>query len=59
MRQAGSDHAGGLIRNNFFHRTSSQPGDVAISVADSPNTQVLNNVRQKKKGRVVIPALQG
>jgi Bacterial Ig domain/Carboxypeptidase regulatory-like domain len=39
----GSDHSGGIIRNNFFFRTSQQSGDVAISLADSPNTQVLNN----------------
>jgi len=40
---SGSDHSGGIIRNNFFYRSSSQPGDVAIQIADSPNTQVLNN----------------
>jgi uncharacterized protein (DUF2147 family) len=40
---SGSDHSGGIIRNNFFYRSSGQPGDVAIQVADSPNTQVLNN----------------
>src|SRR5205085_7820972 len=39
----GFDHSGGIIRNNFFYRSSSQPGDVAIGVADSPNSQVLNN----------------
>jgi len=38
-----SGHTGGVIRNNFFYRSSSQPGDVGIQVADSPNTQVLNN----------------
>src|SRR5256712_6031412 len=37
------DHTGGIIRNNFFYRSSGQPGDVAIHVADSPNTKVLNN----------------
>ena len=40
---SGTDHSGGIIRNNFFHRTSSQDGDNAIGVFDSPNTQVLNN----------------
>jgi hypothetical protein len=39
----GFAHNGGIIRNNFFYRSSSQPGDVGIQVADSPNTQVLNN----------------
>ena len=39
----GHDHTGGIIRNNFIYRASNQPGDVGISVADSPNTQVLNN----------------
>ncbi|OLD56744.1 MAG: hypothetical protein AUI64_01705, partial [Acidobacteria bacterium 13_1_40CM_2_64_6] len=37
------DHTGGIIRNNFFYRSSTQPGDVGIGVTDSPNTQVLNN----------------
>ena len=40
---AGFAHVGGIIRNNFFYRSSSQPGDVGIQVADSPNTQVLHN----------------
>jgi hypothetical protein len=39
----GLGHSGGIIRNNFFHRSSGQPGDVAIQLSDSPNTQVLNN----------------
>jgi hypothetical protein len=34
---------GGLVRNNFIYRASNVPGDVAIGVADSPNTRVLNN----------------
>jgi hypothetical protein len=42
-RDGGMDHLGGVIRNNFFFRASNQPGDVAIHVADSPNTHVLNN----------------
>ena len=37
------EHDGGIIRNNFFFRSSAQPGDVAIYVGNSPNTQVLNN----------------
>jgi len=39
----GFDHVGGIIRNNLFLRSSEQPGDVAIMVADSPGTEVLNN----------------
>jgi len=42
-RDDGTDHSGGVIRNNFFFRAGNQPGDVGIEVADSPNTQVLNN----------------
>jgi hypothetical protein len=42
-KPGGFDHNGGTIRNNFIFRSSSQPGDVAISLADSPDTQVLNN----------------
>ncbi|MEP7304800.1 MAG: right-handed parallel beta-helix repeat-containing protein [Acidobacteriota bacterium] len=42
-RNDGSDHSGGVIRNNFFFRASNQPGDAGIHVADSPNTHVLNN----------------
>jgi hypothetical protein len=37
------DHSGGIIRNNFFYRSGSQPGDVAIHVADSPGTAVVHN----------------
>ncbi len=39
----GFDHSGGIIRNNFFSRAASEPGDVGIAVADSPNTQIVNN----------------
>ena len=39
----GFDHAGGIIRNNYFFRAANQPGDAAILVADSPDTQVVNN----------------
>jgi len=42
-RAASYDHAGGIIRNNVVHRTWQQPGDVAIQVADSPDTQIVNN----------------
>lgn len=41
--KVGVDHSGGIIRNNVFHRSSSEPGDVGIMVAASPGTQVLNN----------------
>ncbi|MCI0414551.1 hypothetical protein L0222_17375, partial [bacterium] len=37
------DHSGGVIRNNFYHRKVSESGDVAIYLADSPYTKVLNN----------------
>jgi hypothetical protein len=36
-----NDHAGGIVRNNFIYRDV--PGDSAIHVADSPNTQVIHN----------------
>jgi hypothetical protein len=36
-------HSGGIIRNNMFHRSASQAGDVGIILSDSPRTQVLNN----------------
>jgi hypothetical protein len=41
--RAGSDHSGGIIRNNLFFRSANQSGDVGIGVYDSPGTQVLNN----------------
>ena len=37
------DHIGGIIRNNFIYRESALSGDVAIQVADSPNTAVVHN----------------
>jgi hypothetical protein len=37
------DHTGGIIRNNIVFRSAAQAGDVGIHVADSPETQVLNN----------------
>jgi len=36
-----NDHTGGTVRNNFIYRNV--PGDVAIYIADSPDTQVLHN----------------
>ena len=39
----GLAHLGGVIRNNVFYRSSTQGGDVGVQVADSPDTQVLNN----------------
>jgi hypothetical protein len=38
-----TDHSGGIIRNNVVFRAAGLAGDVGISVADSPGTQVLNN----------------
>src|SRR5919197_2082210 len=43
LQVVGFDHSGGIIRNNMIFRGAGQPGDVGIMVADSPNTQVLNN----------------
>jgi hypothetical protein len=37
------DHTGGIIRNNFIYRRSSQPGDAGIIVFGSPNTIVAHN----------------
>lgn len=37
------DHIGGIVRNNFFHRSSSQNGDVGITINNSVNTKVLHN----------------
>ena len=39
----GFDHRGGIISNNFVYRASHQHGEAAISVADSPATEVVNN----------------
>ena len=38
-----NDHVGGIIRNNFFYRSSSLSGDAPIFVGDSPGTKVLHN----------------
>ena len=37
------DHLGGVVRNNFFYRNSSQSGDVGITINNSANTKVLHN----------------
>ena len=37
------DHQGGVIRNNFFYRSSVQSGDVGISLNNSAGTEVLHN----------------
>jgi hypothetical protein len=37
------DHTGGIVRNNIFHRSSSQSGDIGISVNNSAGTKVLHN----------------
>jgi hypothetical protein len=37
------DHAGGIIRNNFFVRAKDQPGDTAISLWNAPGAQVVHN----------------
>lgn len=42
-RAGATDHSGGIIRNNIVFRAAGQRGDVGIHVADSPDTQVLNN----------------
>ena len=39
----GSDHSGGIVRNNFFYRSSSQSGEASIMLVDSPLTEVLHN----------------
>jgi hypothetical protein len=37
------DHAGGLVANNFFYKTSAIRPDVPIGVFDSPQTRVYHN----------------
>src|SRR5258707_12185216 len=39
----GTDHQGGLVRNNMIYRASAVSGGPGILVADSAYTQVLNN----------------
>ena len=42
---SGTDHSGGIVRNNFFYRDAglASDADVPVSVADSPNTKVYHN----------------
>jgi hypothetical protein len=37
------DHAGGVVRNNVFHRGPTQSGDVGIVINNSAGTRVLHN----------------
>jgi hypothetical protein len=37
------DHAGGIVRNNIFHRGPAQSGDVGIVINNSARTRVLHN----------------
>jgi hypothetical protein len=37
------DHAGGVVRNNVFHRSAAQSGDVGIVINNSAGTRVLHN----------------
>jgi hypothetical protein len=37
------DHAGGIVRNNVFHRGPAQSGDVGIVINNSAGTRVLHN----------------
>jgi hypothetical protein len=37
------DHTGGIVRNNFVHRSSAQSGDVGIAINNSAGTKVLHN----------------
>jgi len=37
------DHQGGIVRNNFFHRSAGQSGDVGIVLNNSAGTKVLHN----------------
>jgi hypothetical protein len=38
-----NDHIGGIVRNNIIYRSSSQGGDVGITINNSAGTKVLNN----------------
>jgi hypothetical protein len=38
-----TDHAGGLIANNFIYKTSSVSSDVPVAVFDSPQTKLYHN----------------
>ena len=37
------DHIGGIVRNNFFHRSSGQSGDTGITINNCAGVKVLNN----------------
>jgi hypothetical protein len=43
VRATPTDHAGGVIRNNFIYRDPWVQGDAGINVIDSPGTLVLHN----------------
>ena len=43
LDRGGSDHRGGIVRNNMIFRSSTATGGPGIVVADSASTQVLNN----------------
>jgi hypothetical protein len=43
LDRSGSDHRGGIVRNNMIFRSGAASGGPGIVVADSANTQVLNN----------------
>jgi hypothetical protein len=43
IERSPDDNTGGIVRNNFIYRKPGFSSDVAIFVADSPNTQVLHN----------------
>jgi hypothetical protein len=38
-----ADHSGGIVRNNFFHRSRDQSGDVGIVINNCAGTKVLHN----------------
>jgi hypothetical protein len=38
-----NDHQRGIVRNNMFYRSSTQGGDVGITINNSAGTKVLNN----------------
>lgn len=40
---SGYDHAGGAVRNNFFFRSATQPGDSAITLSAARDIAIVNN----------------